>query len=95
MYETDSSKQKNEKSLKKNGALVSMSQREYCYDDMKITRKMECDHDVDAVWYASVMRQQRLKELSTEAKKKQAEAFLFRNLNEIDEMISGSESAES
>lgn len=92
MYETNPSKRTD---LKKEWG-VGMSQREYnYYEDMKTTRKMECDHGVDPVWYASVMKRQRLKELSTESKKKQDEAFLFRNLNEIDELISGSESAES
>ena len=67
---------------------VSMSVREYqYYDDQKDKGLQECDHGVDPVWYAAIMRKQRERQRSEEYKRKQAEQFMGKDLEAIEELL--------
>ena len=63
VYETD----ENRRRTRKDEWGVTMSDREFIYyEDMKSSRKMTCDHGVAPVWYAGIMRRQRLLQRSAE-----------------------------
>ena len=55
--------------------------------DQKSARILECDHGVDPVWYAAMMRKQREREKSDEYKKEQHELFLYKDLDVIEEIL--------
>ena len=74
--------------LKEREWKVSMSEREVqYYEDQKSSRLQECDHGVDPVWYAAMMRKQRLRERLEEYRKKQDEQFLGKDLDAIEEIL--------
>ena len=67
---------------------VKMTKRERTYyEDMKKDREMECDHGVDPVWYAAMMKKQRSREKSEEYKKKQQEQFATVDLDKISDLL--------
>ena len=66
-----------------------MGKREYeYYDNMKNgDRKMECDHGVDPVWYAAMIRKQRMREREEEYKEKMKATFEMKSLDDITEIL--------
>ena len=62
---------------------VKMSSAEKVYS----ARKQFCDRAVDPVWYSAVMRKQRLKERSIEAKQKMLDMMRYKSLEEIEDML--------
>ena len=90
VYETDQNRQS---ALKEEWG-VTMSEREFLYyEDMKSSRKMICDHGVNPVWYAGMMRRQRLMQRSAKEKESLTKQFQFKSLEEIENILSNSESA--
>ena len=65
------------------GVKMSPADKVY-YEDQKTERKQYCDRAVDPVWYAAVMRKQRLKERSSEAKKNMQSMMKYKSLEEIE-----------
>lgn len=76
------------KTLEEREWKVSMTEREVqYYEDQKSSRLQECDHGVDPVWYAAMMRKQRMRERSEEYRRKQAEQFLGKDLETIEGIL--------
>ena len=68
---------------------VTMSDKEYeYYEDQKSARLQECDHGVDPVWYCAMMRGERMRRRQEEYRKQQQEQFSYKNLAEIEELLS-------
>ena len=68
------------------GVQMSPAEKAY-YKDQKGERKQHCDRAVDPVWYTAMMKRQRLKERSEEAKREMHEKMAYKSLEEIDKIL--------
>ena len=67
---------------------VKMSSREYEYlEDQRTARKMECDKGVDPIWYAAMLRKQRIRERSEQYKRQMEEKFLFVDIDKVGDLL--------
>ena len=67
---------------------VTMTEAEHnYYADQKTERKMDCDKQVDPVWYWSVMRKERQRAREEEYRRQRAEQFQFKDIDDITEIL--------
>ena len=76
--------------------VFKITKREEDYlDDPRTDRKMQCDKAVDPVWYAAMMRKQRMLERQAAYRKQRDEQFRFKSIETISEMLSSENDASS
>ena len=68
------------------GVRMSEKEREY-YEDMKNNRLMECDHGVDPVWYTSMIKKQRAREMCDKYRERQREQFRTVDIDKIKDWL--------
>ena len=67
---------------------VQMSEREYqYYEDQKTVRKMFCAKGVDPVWYQTIMKAQRVKELEEKYRRERDQQFQYKSITNITEIL--------
>ena len=67
---------------------VKMGDMEFVnLDDQRSSRKMECNKGVDPIWYISVMRKQRKRELLEEYLEQREKDFRGKTLDQIDQLM--------
>ena len=67
---------------------VKMSEREYqYYENQKTERKTVCSKGVDPVWYQTIMKVQRVKELEEKYRRERDQQFEYKSIDNITEIL--------
>ena len=68
------------------GVAMSEAEDRY-YEDQKTQRRMECDKQVDPVWYWAMMKKERMKSRQEEWRQQRQEQFKYKDIEEITDML--------